>query len=107
MGLNDAGLIGAIIFLAQLIGKMAERMLDKVLKDKEPKHGPMPSGDLEKDLQRLVEWHNVKDQDGVFIWYFPKTAVNARFDEIMDILHLIKDRQVDHTNKVIDEVKKK
>lgn len=99
----DAALIGVIVALATILGKIAEKVMDKFLE--KDKSSATPARD--PDLSKLVDWHDVKDPDGVFVWYFPRHALEKRFDEIMDLLREIRDRQHEFTSDIVEEVRRK
>lgn len=101
---TDAALIGAIVALATMLGKVAEKVIDYFLKSKEK---PASAPEVHPDISKLVDWHDVKDPDGVFVWYFPRHALEKRFDEIMELLRDMRDRQHEFTADVIEEVRKK
>lgn len=97
METSDAGLIGAVIAMAQIIGRFAERLLDKVLKEKDPQEKAQREAhqaciELNSELRKLIEWHNVRDADGVFIWYFRLRELNKRFDDLEDLVKDLKNK---------------
>jgi hypothetical protein len=99
---TDAALIGVIVAMATIIGKIAEKLVDRFVKEKEDR-----SSEPHPDISKLLDWHDVKDPDGVFVWYFPRHALEKRFDEIMELLREIRDRQFQIKADIIEEIRKR
>jgi hypothetical protein len=71
----------------------------------------MQVGDIQATLRELHGWHNVRTQDGIFIWYVPSSlekAISRLADNIVTQSEILRDlaAEVRDTSRAIDRVER-
>lgn len=113
-------LLVSLVGLGTLLAKIIEILITFVVKKLSNGHQERQNEELRNQIRSLHDWHSQVDEDGKFIWYFPKGVLEHQaaqseqlqelsfiqrdmlknFDRIIDILERMERRQLLFDNKM-------
>lgn len=74
---NEALLIAAITVAVGLV-EIVKKLIEKMMSRNGNGNGHAKIGDLAHKLDALVAWHDVRDQNGVPMGYFPRSIIDTQ-----------------------------